>query len=307
MRERSGVRVAARRQSLCQRATRAGGTATLLALAAALLAACAGNGSGGGGGNGSVNIANSQGGDPATVDYPIFYVKRPVPTDKDGTLVQDDLRILREIDDTDGADLYMRASASPSAAETNITSRITAGAIYNVKDVDTSADGSRVVFAMRGPLTKNQKTKNPPSWRIWQYVIATDTLAPVINPAVDPDPLTVNDVSPHYLPDGRIVFSSTRQTQSQGVLLDEHDPQFSALDEARQRAGVRAAGHERRRHRHPPDLLQSEPRPRCDRAAERARAVEPLGQCTRARIRCRLYTSNPDGTDLQLTTAPTVT
>ena len=33
-----------------------------------------------------------------------------------------------------------------------------------------------------------------PSWRIWQYVIATDTLTPVVNPATDPDPPTVNDV-----------------------------------------------------------------------------------------------------------------
>jgi len=193
---------------------------------AGTLAACAGNGAGG---TGSVNIANSQAGDPATVDYPIFYVKRPVPVNAAGALVQDDLRILRDL--VPGTDLYMRESASPSALETNITSRVTAGALYDVKDVDVSPDGTRVVFAMRGPLAKNQKAKDPPSWRIWQYVITTDTLAPVIDPAIDPDPLTVNDVSPHYLADGRIVFSSSRQTASQGVLLNEGEPQFSALDE----------------------------------------------------------------------------
>jgi len=200
----------------------------LAVVLAVTLCACAGNGSGGGG---SVNIANSQAGDPATMDFPIFYVKRTVPTNQAGLLVQDDLRIMR--DEVPSADLYERASASPGAAETNITARITAGAMYDIKDVDVSADGGRVVFAMRGPLTKGMQTKNPPSWRIWQYVIATDTLLPVINPAVDPDPLTVNDVSPHYLPDGRMVFSSTRQSVSQGVLLDEHLPQFSYQDEAR--------------------------------------------------------------------------
>ena len=193
---------------------------------AGALAACAGNGAGG---SGSVNIANSQAGDPATVDYPIFYVKRPVPVNAAGALVQDDVRILRDL--VPGSDLYMRESASPSAIETNITSRVTAGALYDVKDVDVSPDGTRVVFAMRGPLSKNQQAKNPPSWRIWQYVIATDTLAPVINPAIDPDPLTVNDVSPHYLADGRIVFSSSRQTASQGILLNEGKPEFTALDE----------------------------------------------------------------------------
>src|SRR5947208_12932921 len=188
------------------------------------LAACSGGG--------SVNIANSQVGDPATVDFPIFYVKRPVPMNSGGTVLQDDLRVLR--DALPSADLYKRATASPSATETNITARLTAGARWDVKDVDTSPDGTRVVFAMRGPLAVNQDPKQPPSWRIYEYVIASDTLHAVINPASDPDPLTVNDVSPHYLPDGRIVFSTTRQSKSQGILLDEGKPQFSAMDETRQ-------------------------------------------------------------------------
>ena len=193
-------------------------------------------------GGGSFNIANGQKADPATNDYPIFYVKRTIPTPANITAGADDVRMLRVA--FPSADLYMRASASPSAKETNITARITAAAstttggtaattgTWDVKDVDTSVDGTRVVFAMRGPMTANQMQKNPPSWRIYQYVIATDTLAPVINPTSDPDPLTVNDVSPHYLPDGRIVFSSTRQSQSQGVLLDEGKPQFVAQNEA---------------------------------------------------------------------------
>ncbi len=169
---------------------------------------------------------------PPRSTFPIFYVKRQVPLDAAGKVQQDDLRILR--DAVPGADLYKRASAAPSATETNITARLTKGASWDVKDVDTSADGTRVVFAMRGPLAVKQDPKKPPSWRIYEYVIATDTLSPLIDPAADPDPLTVNDVSPHYLPDGRIVFSSTRQSQSQGILLDEGKPQFSAQDEDRQ-------------------------------------------------------------------------
>ena len=107
---------------------------TLLVPAALALAAC--------NGGGSVNIANSQAVDPATVDYPIFYVKRTVPTNTDGTLVQDDLRIVSNA--LPSADLYMRASAAVSAAETNVTARITAaaaaaGQFWDVKDgpVDT--------------------------------------------------------------------------------------------------------------------------------------------------------------------------
>src|SRR5439155_393462 len=110
------------------------------------LAACSGGG--------SVNIANSQRGDPATVDFPIFYVKRTVPKNAAGVVQQDDLRVLR--DAVPSADLFMRATASPSATETNITARLTAGASWDVKDVDTSADGAKVAFAMRGPLAMNQ-------------------------------------------------------------------------------------------------------------------------------------------------------
>ncbi len=265
-----------------------------MALGAATLAACAGSGSGGGG---SVNIANSQAGDPATVDYPIFYVKRSVPTNQDGTLVQDDLRILRDL--VPGADLYMRASASPSAAETNITSRVTAGSMYDVKDVDVSADGTTIVFAMRGPLTKNQQTKDPPSWRIWSYVIATDTLAPVINPAIDPDPLTVNDVSPHFLADGRIVFSSTRQTQSQGALLNYGFPQFSYDDEARQEpAFVLEVMNPDGTGIHQISFNQSH-----DQDAtllENGRVLWSRWDNSPGHDAMSLYSSNPDGTDLEL-------
>ena len=71
---------------------------------AATLAACAGNGSGG---SGSVNIANGQAGDPATVDFPIFYVKRSVPTHAAAGPGQD-LRVPR-LPVPVGADLFMRS------------------------------------------------------------------------------------------------------------------------------------------------------------------------------------------------------
>jgi Hydrazine synthase alpha subunit middle domain len=253
------------RQTLMQRTAQAASLPrhAALVLAAALvtaLTACSGGG--------SVNIANSQHGDPATVDFPIFYVKRTVPKNAAGVVQQDDLRVMRDAVPT--ADLFMRGTASPSATETNVTARLTAGASWDVKDVDTSADGTKVVFAMRGPLAMNQDPKKPPSWRIWEYVIATNNLHPIINPATDPDPPTVNDVSPHYLPDGRILFSSTRQTQSKGILLDEGKPQFEAQDD--RDATVLPTGR----------ILWS----RWDHAP--------------GKDAMHLYSANPDGTDLEL-------
>ena len=268
--------------------------ACLAALAA--LAAC--------NGGGSVNIANSQAGDAATVDYPIFYVKRTVPTDQAGKLVQDDLRVMSTA--LPSADLYMRASASPSAAETNVTAPITAaaatsGQFWDVKDVDTSADGTRAIFAMRGPLTSNEDLKKAPGWRIYQYTIATKTLAPVINPANDPDPPTVDDVSPHYLPDGRIVFSSTRQTQSQGVLLDQGDPQFSAQDEDRSEpAFVLEVMNANGTNIHQISFNQSHDRDATVLASGRVLWSRWDNMPAAGRNQMSLYSANPDGTDLEL-------
>jgi Hydrazine synthase alpha subunit middle domain len=268
--------------------------ATLLAVLLVMaLEACSGGG--------SFNIANSQAADPATNDYPIFYVKRSIPTMANIQAGADDVRMLRVA--FPSADLYMRASASPSAQETNITTRITSktpNMTWDVKDVDASADGKQVVFAMRGPMTTNQQQKNAPSWRIYQYVIATDTLAAVIDPNTDPDPPTVNDVSPHYLPDGRIVFSSTRQSQSQGVLLDEGKPQFIYNDEDRKEptfvlevmnadgTGVHQISFNQSHDQDATVLADGRILwTRWDNAPGAANAMH-------------LYTSNPDGTDVQL-------
>jgi Hydrazine synthase alpha subunit middle domain len=182
------------------------------------LAACSGGG--------SVNVGSGQSPDPATVDFPIFYVKRTIPMNSD------DLRQLR--DTTAAANLYERARAAPGAVETNITERVTGTDNYDVKDVDVSFDGKKVVFAMRGPLADNQNEEDPPTWNIWEYDIVADDLHRVISS--DTVAEEANDVSPHYLPDGRIVFSSTRQRVSKAILLDENKPQFEAQTDDRSEA-----------------------------------------------------------------------
>jgi hypothetical protein len=254
------------------------------ALAAlALLGAC--------GQRGGVNIANTQRTDPASVDFPIFYVKRTVPK------TADDLRLMRSY--STGADLYKRDTASPSANETNITARVTAKALYDVKDVDTSPDGTKVTFAMRGPLVANQNAKDPPSWRIWEYTIATDTLAPMIAPASDIDPTTVNDVSPHYLPDGRIVFSSTRQRQAQAVLLDEGLPQFSEQDEARTEPtfNLHVISADRTQ---VSQISFNQSHDRDATVLESGRLLFSRWDHAAGYDAMHLYSANPDGTDLEL-------
>ena len=272
-----------------RRCAAAGGCALPVLAAALALAACSSGG--------NISLGKSQVADPATVDFPIFYVKRQVPVDAAGALQQDDLRVLR--DAVPSADLYMRASASPSALETNITARLTAGALWDVKDVDTSADGTRVIFAMRGPLANNQQAKDPPSWRIYEYLIASNTLHAIINPSSDPDPPTVNDVSPHYLPDGRIVFATTRQTDSQGILLDESKPQFSAQDEERtEPAFVLEVMNADGTKLHQISFNQSHDRDATVLA--NGRVLWTRWDHAPGKDAMSLYSANPDGSDLEL-------
>src|SRR3984885_11405803 len=236
-----------------------------------------------------IDLGGGQSADPASTDYPIFYVKRTIPT------MTDALRLLRPGVPT--ANLYMRATASPSATETNITTRITGTDSYDVKDVSVSTDGTMVLFAMRGPLTPNMLDFDPPTWAVWQYTIATDKLQRVI-----PDDTIANegeDVAPAFLPDGRIVFTSTRQRQSKAVLLDENQPQFEYQTEDRdESAFVLAVMNPDGSDIHQIEFNQSHDRDPTVLSNGRVlftRWDHPPGKDGMA-----LYTVNPDGTDLQL-------
>jgi len=190
------------------------------ALVATVVAACTSSDGGGGVGPGS-----GQGPDPIVLDFPIAYVKRPVPS---GAALAVDARQL--LDFEPGGDLYVRDRASPSAAERNVTEPVTQGK-GDVRDVEPSFDGTKLAFALHRPLLDGAAPDEQPTWEIWEYVVATRELRRVV--ASDIVARQGNDVAPAYLPDGRIVFSSTRQRQSKAILLDEGKPQFEAQDEDR--------------------------------------------------------------------------
>ncbi|MGB5629792.1 MAG: hypothetical protein WBM45_09225 [Woeseiaceae bacterium] len=200
------------------------GTATrmvVLSMAAVLIAACT-KGDG-------VQIGTGQSADPVIVDFPIAYVKAPLPTDDNGNFEQDDLR--EQITFDFGADLYYRDRAAVGADAVNITGDITQG-LGAIRDVEIDYDGSRLLFSMRTPFEIGVDEEDQvATWNIWQYTFETAELIRVI-----PDNLTAeigHDIMPKYLPDGRIIFASTRQTQSQALLLDENSGggAFSAMDE----------------------------------------------------------------------------
>src|SRR5688572_1458326 len=193
----------------------------LAPLMAGLLAACAT------GHDGGVDIGSGQSPDPVVLDIPVAYVRSPLPED------------LTELDDIDvreletfnaGADVWLRDRAAPDVPEVNVTERVTGG-LWDARDIDASYDGTKIVFAMRMPLIEGAMDSEQPTWNIWEYDRTTDVLRRVI--ASDIVAEEGHDVAPHYLPDGRIVFSSTRQRQTKAVLIDEGKPQFAAEDEDR--------------------------------------------------------------------------
>ena len=184
--------------------------------------------------SGSVDIGHGQTGG-GTTDFGIAYIKRTLPVDPVA------LDALRNLDDLthqrpfwSKADVFIRDKASPGGVERNITTRITGVDFYDVRDLDVSADGKRLVFAMRGPIVPKMKDFAKPTWRIWEYDIAADNLHSLTNNVTADEG---QDVSPHYLPldtahpQGRFIIASTRQRYSKQVLLSEGKGIFEAQTE----------------------------------------------------------------------------
>ncbi len=164
--------------------------------------------------------AGSQEPDPVVVDKPIAYVKRPVTQ-----TATTDIRVSQAFEA--GGDLYLRDRASPSASEYNITGSVTGG-LGDVRDVSVSFDGRKLLFSLRMPLIDGLDPEDQPTWNIWEYNIDEGRLHRVITS--DTTAEDGHDRFPHFLPDGRIVFSSTRQRQAKARLLDESKPQYLAME-----------------------------------------------------------------------------
>lgn len=168
--------------------------------------------------------------DAVAVDFAIAYVKRPLPVDEDGDPISQDLREVVEFNP--GAELRIRDRAAASASDRVITTGIfTAGELYDVKDLQPSYDGESLLFSMRAPDIPGADDEDQPKWNIWEYNAETDSVRRIISSDISAE--AGHDISPNYLPDGRILFSSSRQRQSKATLLDESKPQFTASDERR--------------------------------------------------------------------------
>jgi Tol biopolymer transport system component len=198
-----------------------------LKLAALLLPALLMVGCQGGVSGHAPGLAGVQPQSPGTLNFPLAYVKRPAPA----STPKADIDVRDLITSTAGGDLYIRAQASPGSVETNVTKSITLG-VGDVRNLDPSPDGKKLVFSLRLPLNPNKPNMDvtQPNWKIYQYDAVTKKVTQLTN-----DNTTAgHDVGAHYLPDGRIVFASTRQSATKAILIDEGRPQYPAQTDDRQ-------------------------------------------------------------------------
>ncbi len=179
--------------------------------------------------SGCGGAGGSQDPDLIVPDYPIAYIKRSIPVDENGDPVEADAK--QVFDFNPGATLYVRERAQASAVETDVTTRaFGAGALYDVRDVEISYDGTMLIFAMREPEPE-VTPPTPPTWNLWVYDIPSNRLKRVLRDSADPE--FGDDVAPHFLPDDRIIFSSNRQRQTLQNLADEGRANFRSAEESR--------------------------------------------------------------------------
>ena len=229
------------------------------------------------------------------VQVPIAYVERSVPIDDNDELTFTDYREPAVFNA--GAHLMLKSSATSGAKTINLTQHLFPDEAYDVKNLHSSVDGHKLLFSLRAPEIEDADDDEQPKWDIWEYDLVDEKLRRIIS--ADLIAQSGQDINPAYLPDGRIVFSSTRQRGINAIRLDESKPQFPALDDRRQRQAfvlhvmdADGANIQQISYNISHDLYP---------------AVQDNGRLVFSRYLnagnqnvIHLYTINPDGTDVQL-------
>jgi len=181
--------------------------------------------------------------DPVVEDFAIAYVIRPYPTTEDDngdlTPAGDDIREPHAFNP--GAELFIRDRATADAQETSLTAELftdeETGEVLpiDIKNLQVSYDGTKLLFALRAPEIEDADEDEQPTWNIWQYDTETQQLSRVIESDIQAE--AGQDIHPIYLVDGRILFASTRNQTGKAILLDEGKPQYTGQDESRTTEG----------------------------------------------------------------------
>ncbi len=225
-------------------------------------------------------------------DVAIAYIKRPTPRAQNGDLIRNDLRQPAAF--TAGGDVYLQPRASATAPVRNITRAITGGN-GDVKGLNVSYDGKRLVFSLR--LADPDPNDNiVPSWNLYEYNMDDNSLRALLPVSIQENG---DDISPHYLPDDRIIFASTRQISGKGIRINEgRNGTFVATDENRRNAAfalhvLDKDGSIRQVSFNPSHDLDPV-------VLDNGRVLFSRWNNMGSRSNVSLYTMNPDGSDVQL-------
>ena len=175
--------------------------------------------------------------DPVLVEYPVVYIERTInqAVDDDITPVQFSARNPAKFNA--GAQLIVKNNAFADSPSTILTFDLFTdeqgvSQPIDIRDLSVSADGQSFLVSIRAPEIANADENEQPKWNIWRYQLADKSFQAIITSEVIAE--QGDDLMASFLPDGRIIFASTRQRLARAILLDEGKPQYTALNESGQ-------------------------------------------------------------------------
>ncbi len=189
---------------------------------------------------GTETVKNGEITDPVLVEFPVVYVERDIVTRmENGNTDVASFSARSPATFNPGANLMVKSSAFADAPSSNITEALFASAdstnntaansAIDIRDLSVSDDGQTLLLSIRAPEIDGADPEDQPTWNIWRYQLASKTLERVISSDFNAE--QGDDLMASFLPDGRIIFASTRQRKSRAILLDEGKPQYTALNE----------------------------------------------------------------------------
>lgn len=210
-------------------------------------------------GCGSDTVGANEKTDPVLVEYPVVFIEREVNTSIDDEAEQAVFSARNPTRFNPGAQLLLKKNAFPDSPSINISDQLFAIAQdeqntelsgqqnrIDIRDLSVSADGQQFLVSIRAPEIENADEDEQPTWNIWHFQLNEQQDDLLNNQSNTETPnnyrltrLIVNDnvaeqgddLMASFLPDGRIIFASTRQRLSRAILLDEGKPQYTALNE----------------------------------------------------------------------------
>lgn len=171
--------------------------------------------------------------DPVLVEYPVVYIERSLAF----STGEDEVTPIRfnarePFLFNPGANLLIKNNAFADSPVTNLTAQLFGeNQQIDIRDLSVSDDGQSMLLSIRAPENEDADEEEQPRWNIWRYQLSTQVLERIITS--DTTAEQGDDLMASFLPDGRIIFASTRQRLSRAILLDEGKPQYTALDESR--------------------------------------------------------------------------